>query len=469
MPYRDNITYSEVDTGQIRLAWSVAIVVLALSLVAVPFASVRLGEFEAFAPALGAIAVFAQLLTAILLFSQYRTAGYAPLGILTLAYAAVALLDAAHLLTLPHFLNEQRFAGAQTAPWLYFNARGAFFVMVVVFAFVERSALSAQTQQRVVAILAILVAAYAVVAVLIGARYPDVLPVAMTARHFASPWRELIIACILLLNAAALILLVRLARQRRIVHVWLAVCVLAMLCETCLTNLSADTRYSLGWFFSRIDWLVASSAVLLILLYNTGNTGRVLRRLTARTERFYEESVADALTGLLNRDGFMLQLEDDLRRAQRTREPISLLMIDVDDFKRYNDELGEASGDSTLVAVANVIWSMLGRRGDSGSRVGGEEFAVLLPETDEPGAIAVAERIRRGVERTSILHGKGARLPVVTVSIGVASTDDYPTNDGSELCMRAEAALYGAKAAGRNCVRVQGAFRGASAETRFAG
>ncbi len=468
MPYRDNIAYSEVDTGQFRLAWSIAILVLALSLASVPFANVRVGEFEAFAPALGAIALFAQLLTAVLLFSQYRISHYAPLGILTLAYAAVSLLDAAHLLALPHFLNEQGFAGAQTAPWLYFNARGAFLVMVIAFGFVERSASSARnvTQQRIVGVLAILVAAYSVAAVLFGARYPAELPVALTAGLFTSPWQELVTACVLLLNVAALIFLISLARQRRMIHVWLAVGVLAMLCETYLSNLSGDTRYSVGWFCARIDWLAASSAVLLLLLYNTD---RVLRRLTAHNERCYEESVVDVLTGLLNREGFMLGLDDDLRRAQRTGEQLSLLMIDVDDFKRYNDELGKVSGDSALVTVANVIRTMLGRPGDSASRFGGEEFAVLLPETDEPGAIAVAERIRRGVERKSIIQGKGARLPVVTVSIGVASTDDYPTNDGSELCMRAEAALYGAKAAGRNCVRVQGAFRGASAETRFAG
>ncbi|MFY9779364.1 MAG: sensor domain-containing diguanylate cyclase [Candidatus Baltobacteraceae bacterium] len=468
MPYRDNIAYSEADAGQIRIAWSVAIAVLALSLVAVPFGSYRVGEFEAFAPAIGAIAVCAELLTVVLLLSQYRASLHAPLGALTLAYAVLTLLDAAHLLAMPHFLNEQGLAGEQTAPWLYFNARGAFLVMVLAFALAERSASSARTslQQRVVAVPAILVALYAVGAVLIGARYPGVLPAAMTAGHFLSPWQELVAACILLLNLATLIVLGSLARQRRIVHLWLAVGVLAMMCETFLTNLSADTRYSLGWFFSRIDWFVATSALLLVLLYNTD---RVLRRLTARNELSYEASVADALTGLLNRDGFMLALDDDLRRAQRAGEQLSLLMIDVDDFKRYNDELGEKSGDSALVSVADVIRSMLGRPGDSASRVGGEEFAVLLPETDEPGAIAVAERIRRGVERRSIVHGKGARLPVVTVSIGVASTDDYPTSESSELCLRAEAALYGAKAAGRNCVRVQGAFRGASAETRFAG
>jgi diguanylate cyclase (GGDEF)-like protein len=468
MPYRDNIAYSELDAGQLRLVWSVAAVILALSLTSIPFAGIRIGEFEAFAPALGAISVVAQLLTAVLLFSQYRTALYAPLGIMTLAYAAMALLDAAHLLTLPHFLSEQGFAGAQTAPWLYFNARGAFLVMIIACALVERTELStrAHLQQQVVAGLAVIVAGYAVAVVLIGAHSPDILPVVMTAGHFATPWQELVTACILLLGVAALIVLVSLARQRRIIHAWLAVAALAMWCEIYLTNLCADTQYSLGWFMSRIDWLTASSVVLLLLLYSTD---RVIRRLNVRTDRCYEESVKDVLTSLLNRDGFLLQLDEDLARGKRTGEQISLLMIDVDDFKRYNDDLGRASGDSALVAVADVIRTMLGRPGDSGSRVGGEEFAVLLPETDEPGAIAVAERIRRGVERRSILHGKGARLPVVTVSIGVASTDDYPTSDGSELCARAEAALYGAKAAGRNCVRVQGAFRGASAETRFAG
>ena len=133
----------------------------------------------------------------------------------------------------------------------------------------------------------------------------------------------------------------------------------------------------------------------------------------------------------------------------------------MDDFKRYNDTFGHQSGDRAIASVARVIASMLRRAGDAGARIGGDEFAVILPKTDMAGAMSVAERIRGSVERLAIVQGEGARFTQLTVTIGVTSMHlaGIPESaigvETSALLGGADAALYAAKDAGRNCVRTR--------------
>ena len=153
-------------------------------------------------------------------------------------------------------------------------------------------------------------------------------------------------------------------------------------------------------------------------------------------------SRADPLTGLGNRRAFDETLTAELARARRAGTPVGLLVIDVDHFKAFNDRHGHQAGDDALMSVAGVL-QREARAEDRACRVGGEEFAVLLPGADEAAAMAVAERIRRGVERLP------AQEPI-TVSLGVASTtgDDDP----DALFAQADSRLYAAKEAGRNRV-----------------
>jgi len=158
--------------------------------------------------------------------------------------------------------------------------------------------------------------------------------------------------------------------------------------------------------------------------------------------RLEEQSRADPLTGLGNRRAFDESLAAELARARRAGGPLGLVMLDVDHFKRFNDRHGHQAGDDALVGVGRVLLAEA-RAEDRACRIGGEEFAVVLPGADEAAAAGVAERIRRGVEETP------GREPV-TVSLGVASTAG--DEDAGSLLARADARLYAAKAAGRNRV-----------------
>lgn len=162
----------------------------------------------------------------------------------------------------------------------------------------------------------------------------------------------------------------------------------------------------------------------------------------------------DELTRLANRRFFNTRFEELMQRARRNAAPLTLLMIDADRFKLYNDTYGHAAGDECLRRIASVIRDCVRRPGDVAARYGGEELAVLLADTDADQAAAVAEAIRAGVEALSLPHSQNAPLDRVTVSIGLACFDplQHPVMTAQALFTEADNALYKAKSSGRNRV-----------------
>jgi diguanylate cyclase (GGDEF)-like protein len=161
-------------------------------------------------------------------------------------------------------------------------------------------------------------------------------------------------------------------------------------------------------------------------------------------------AMTDGLTGISNRRAFMERAEQELALAKRNQMPLSLLMFDVDHFKRINDEHGHASGDAVLVEITRRIAGRL-RKQDTFGRYGGEEFCILLPATDEAGAMLLSEQLRQAIELEALTVGQTA-IPV-TISIGVTVCNARCAScplDFSQLLGNADRALYQGKAAGRN-------------------
>jgi len=163
-------------------------------------------------------------------------------------------------------------------------------------------------------------------------------------------------------------------------------------------------------------------------------------------------SLTDPLTGLGNRRAFNLALEREWNRALRQREEFALLMIDIDHFKRFNDTYGHQAGDRCIERVSRVIGEAVTRSADSACRYGGEEFAVILPDTDSAGALAVAEKIMAGVRQLAIPHTGSPDQGQVTLSIGVTACRPQAQIHDTCPVECADRALYAAKARGRNCV-----------------
>lgn len=185
-----------------------------------------------------------------------------------------------------------------------------------------------------------------------------------------------------------------------------------------------------------------------------GGVVRTFTDVTARKqfERMLESLAnKDGLTGLSNRRQFDAALDAELARARRSGSRLALILIDIDQFKAFNDRYGHPGGDACLQSVANTVQANIRRPGDIAARYGGEEFAVILPNTDLDGGMLVAQQIRHAIAELRIEH-LGADNAIVTISAGVTSVGQTDGCSAGEVVARADTALYKAKNGGRNRV-----------------
>lgn len=183
---------------------------------------------------------------------------------------------------------------------------------------------------------------------------------------------------------------------------------------------------------------------------------RVRTHLELKRHRDALENLSsiDGLTGIPNRRRFDEFFSREWLRAARSGQPISLIMLDIDYFKAYNDTYGHLEGDVCLRRVAQGLKNILRRPSDFVARYGGEEFVVVLPDTDSDGALVIADRLRREIESLCLEHTQSSVSEYVTVSLGVATTVPSGGEDRTELVRQADTTLYKAKGLGRNRVQV---------------
>jgi diguanylate cyclase (GGDEF)-like protein len=172
--------------------------------------------------------------------------------------------------------------------------------------------------------------------------------------------------------------------------------------------------------------------------------------LDQANRKLMEVAVVDGMTQLYNHKHIRHLLVTELRRAERFSHPLAIMMIDIDDFKKFNDTHGHLVGDRALRDVSRTIRNNI-RTVDVPARYGGEEFLVILPEATIDGGILVAERVRQAIEDHAFDTGRGIRKTHVTVSVGVAAYEGAPLTD-SDLITQADTRLYDAKRAGKNKV-----------------
>jgi len=194
----------------------------------------------------------------------------------------------------------------------------------------------------------------------------------------------------------------------------------------------------------------------------TGRLMAVAETISDVTEKHLAEealrdlALKDSLTGLANRRSFDMTLTTEWNRSARDHASLSVLLIDIDYFKAYNDEYGHQAGDECLKRVALAMAAQSFRPADTVARYGGEEFAVILPSTDRGGAVEVAERIRDAVQILAIPQAGSDTGNSVTVSVGTATEIPSPGGSLEALLSRADKALYTAKRCGRNRVEASG-------------
>ena len=189
----------------------------------------------------------------------------------------------------------------------------------------------------------------------------------------------------------------------------------------------------------------------MIAVSDLSSTMRRENLLKVQAEKLSQQSLTDDLTSIANRRRLNLVLEEEVRRAGRTQKPLSVILLDIDHFKAYNDRFGHLAGDACLMRVALSLQERVIRAGDLLARYGGEEFCVILPDTDAEAAHALAEALRHKIAGLNLPHPDSSCAPSVSISLGVATSLAGNADTATGLLLKADNALYRAKQRGRNC------------------
>jgi len=187
-------------------------------------------------------------------------------------------------------------------------------------------------------------------------------------------------------------------------------------------------------------------------MFDISERKRTEQRVMALQRELEDLSFKDGLTGVANRRRFDALFATEWSAARRTQRPLSLVMIDIDFFKQYNDRYGHVQGDACLQQVAQALRAGASRPRDFLARYGGEEFALVVPETDEAGAQHVANRCREAVVAAAIEHAGSSIAPIVTLSLGVGTISPSADDDPAKFIEAVDRRLYRAKQDGRNMI-----------------
>ncbi|RDI42325.1 diguanylate cyclase domain-containing protein [Falsibacillus pallidus] len=574
-PRLPNFFTIKASAAQRKTAYGFGAFMLLLTLAALPFLSRQLIEVKPFLPSFIALVAFIDCVTGYLFYRQYRVSGSLPLLVLAGTFFYSGLITIPHILTFPHVFSETGLLGAgkQTAVWFWVSWHGGFPIGILFFLMAlkyKNIAISVRNRKLTGFLTIAAVVSLVVVLTVLFTQFNDALPEIIHDNGYNSIITSGIGPVIWIMLLLAVIGLLKLGKMRTILDVWLTLAVFVFFIDVTVT-LIAGSRYSLGWYFARINSFLSASVILSIFLYemnrlyallaeqqqryqslfmhnsdavysmnkerqlvsvnnacsellgytkqeyihqNGGNfiapeykeasayhfeqalTGKpqnyesvvlhkdgsrinvqittipiiiegevtgafgILKDITLQKESeqklneanlvLKEMSLIDAMTGLANRRYLDQYLEEKWQECFKNEQPISFILLDLDNFKGFNDSYGHLEGDQCLMKVGRVLADAAEFHGLA-ARYGGEEMCIVLPERTIEFALLMAEEIRKEIEGLSIPH-QYSSTGVVTASLGVSTI--FPSKDtgSNEVIDHADQALYDAKRTGKNKV-----------------
>ena len=465
--HRSSWTYLSNEPASRREIWAARATVLVSTVIfaaAVSYARTPLAQFPVFIPIYVTALVICDLITAVLLFGQFRALGSVALLVLGGGYFFTATVTAAYALIFPGLFAPTGLLGSgpQTSSAMYMLWHTGFPLAVMAYARskAKRSDVFMLQQLKLkkarfgirstVLLVLLAVAAYTVFAT----SGHGLLPVFLDGNRTTVIGKVFLVG-IWMLSFLALWRLWR-SKPHTVLDVWLHVVMCVWLFDLALAAVLNTGRYDLGWYVGRIYGLLAAGFLLIVLLSeNARHYARLVKvsaELRTANDTLWQISMKDGLTELANRRSFDTHLAEQLAVAVRHSRSLALVMVDVDHFKKYNDEYGHLAGDECLKLIATALDSCCQRPTDLAARYGGEEFALVLPDTDRIGAAHIAEAVRTAVSDLKIPHRKSSTGAHVSISSGVAVMHPGAAMTAEMLIGNADQALYKAKSSGRNQV-----------------
>ncbi|WP_159075921.1 sensor domain-containing diguanylate cyclase [Microvirgula aerodenitrificans] len=440
------------------LAGLTAAVMTVVALALLPYADLPAERVALLVPVFSSVQATLNAVIAYLVVLQFYADRKYPTALISIGFAFSALLSAIQIVSLPGVFTEggnfERFAPIAIWLWVARLSGHALLILLAMLVLKGRPALLASERSvgYQTAVFAIMPVVLAVMVYAFLGYNRDLLPGLMDASGSYSGLAHgragyFMLACWTL----ALLGILLVTRLQRGFDCWLAFSAYSYILYL-IVNFTSASRFTIGWYTSRFFELAAAATLLGALLFEVLRMQQRLKKLYSNA---YQASIRDGLTGLYSRRYFDTALARELAAAERSRRPLSLLMVDIDYFKQYNDTHGHLAGDDCIRRVAASLLD--GFRGsDIVARYGGEEFVVILPDTGRELACQTAERLRSQIMALGIpsVRPADANEPVVTVSIGLSHQPPgaEPRKTMQTLIGEADDALYKAKRQGRNRV-----------------
>jgi len=452
---------SQLSRRALILGAVAAALIIIVTLSIAPFGRMAGAVFPPFALVYAVMMCVMSALIAYFFALRFRDRRHPVLGALAGGFGYVAVLAFSQSLAFPGVISATKIfsGGAQSSVWMWVLWHAGFPIFILIGLCLDQRHSPDGTVGPIHKIGLALIPGgpvIAVVAVYFCLTQSQYLPPLVSGLRYEGLRQSLVVPLIIGVTLLALIACTWTTKLRDLLSLWLAIALLASLSDAILT-LSGASRYDLGWYAGRMLSIIATSSIFCVFMYEFS---RLYGKLTQANRELGQRVCRDGLTGSFNRRYFSEQFPQEMLRAQRDGTALSLLMIDVDNFKIYNDLYGHQQGDTCLIRVVDTIQGFTQRPGDITARYGGEEFIILLPKTDVFGARMIAEKIRSAVAALEFWAAEGS-VHTVTISIGVETFNPATGSlSPEEFLKRADLALYQAKYQGRNVVRVYEHYNG---------
>lgn len=449
----DSLLIGPATRKQVVVASTCALVVLLALTIAGQHARQTLPAVTPFMPMCALTVFTTSVIAAFLLGARFNVTQQPMLGALGGACAFTAITVALQLLMFPGVFTRTGLfgAGPHSAAWMWVFWHAGFPLLVMLAALMrDRLAGKPAALPSIDRWTWVLIGMPTLVAAALGML---AIQANLSAPFHAAPEADALPGgrtgfVICALDVLAIVVVLLKGRLRTVLDLWVTIALLASFADASL-NLLSVTPFTLGWYVARVFSMLAPGVLVCLLVWEVTV---LYRELSEAHASLLSTSTRDALTRVYNRSYFNEQFPKEFDRTTRNAQPLSLVMVDVDNFKDYNDAFGHLRGDACLGAIAKALAGVARRSSDDFvARYGGEEFVLVLPDTGSEQASVIAEQARLAVMQLDLSAPIAAGQ--VTVSAGCATHVPGKSSTPNALVQAADAALYDAKRAGRNRVQ----------------